>query len=162
MQLKMDIGETDYPNIKLGQGGAARFDGLPTNFYVFVISEIGLSPTTNQGVVTYPVVATLVLPPDAPRPAPGMSASGQLRVDSKPDILVVPSRAVRRRGSEQIVDVRRDGAVVEQVITTGISDTDNVEVLTGLVEGDVVVVPALRTAEEQEADAVPTIPGGIR
>jgi hypothetical protein len=91
-----------------------------------------------------------------------MSASGQLRVDSKPDVLVVPSRAVRRRGSEQVVDVRRDGVVVEQVITTGISDTESVEVLTGLTEGEMIVVPALRTAEEEEADAVPTIPGGIR
>jgi len=162
MQLKMDIGETDYPAVKVGQGGAARFDGLPANFYVFVISEIGLNPTTTQGVVTYPVVATLIIPPDAPRPAPGMSANGQLRVDSKPDVLVVPSRAVRRRGSEQIVDVRRsDGTVQEVVITTGISDTESVEVLTGLAEGDIVVVPALRDAGD-DAEALPTIPGGIR
>ena len=64
-------------------------------------------------------------------------------------------------GQTQIVDVRRNGVIEEVVITTGVSDTESVEVLTGLSEGDTVVVPALRAAEE-EAEAQPTIPGGIR
>lgn len=162
MQLKMDIGETDYANVKVGQAGGARFDGIPGQIYPFVISEVGLSPSSDQGVVTYPVTATLIVRDGAPRPSPGMNASGQLIVASKPDVLAVPLRAIRRRGSEQIVDVRRDGQVIEQVVTTGVSDTESVEILEGLAEGDVIVLPAVRGAEDDEAEAQPTIPGGIR
>ncbi|MEX2247246.1 MAG: biotin/lipoyl-binding protein [Dehalococcoidia bacterium] len=162
MQLLMDIGETDYPNVKVGQSGGVRFDGLPASPMQFAISEIGLDPDDSQGVVTYAVTATLTIPPGGARPAPGMNGSGLLTVDSKPDVIAIPSRAVRRRGSEQIVDVRRGGGVDEQVITTGVSDAENVEVISGLVEGDVLVVPALRTAADNEEEAVPTLPGGVQ
>jgi hypothetical protein len=78
--------------------------------------------------------------------------------------LVVPPRAIRRRGTEQIVDIRRDGVVQEQVITTGLSDNTNVEVLTGLVEGDVIVMPSINatTGPGAAPTPIPTIPGGIR
>jgi len=162
--LKISVGETDYPNVKIGQSGVALFDGIPGKVYPFSISQIGLSPTVTQGVVTFEVTAALVVLPDSPRPAPGMNARGQLTIGSKPDILVVPPRAIRRRGSEQIVDVRRDGVVAEQVVTTGISDDANIEILTGLAEGEIVVVPALNAALPGGGGPtpVPTIPGGIR
>jgi HlyD family secretion protein len=162
--LKISVGETDYQNVKIGQSGVALFDGIPGKVYPFTVSRIGLSPTVTQGVVTFEVTAALVVLPDSPRPAPGMNARGQLTTGSKADILVLPPRAIRRRGSEQIVDARRAGAVVEQVVTTGISDDANVEILTGLAEGDIVVVPALNTALPGGGGPtpVPTIPGGIR
>ncbi len=162
--LKISVGETDYPNVKIGQGGVALFDGIPGKVYPFSISQIGLSPTVTQGVVTFEVTAALVVLPDSARPAPGMNARGQLTIGSKPDILVIPPRAIRRLGSEQIVDMRRDGVVVEQIVTTGISDDANIEILTGLAEGDIVVVPALNAALPGGGGPtpVPTIPGGIR
>ena len=164
--LTLDIEETDYPNVKVDQGGVALFDGIPGSVYPFRITQIGLSPTTTQGVITYEAKAVLTVLPNAPRPAPGMNANGQLTTASKADILVVPPRALRRRGSDQIVDVRRDGVVVEQVVTTGVSDNNNVEVVSGLAEGDVVVLPAVAGAGGAPGDGgptpVPTIPGGIR
>ncbi len=161
--LTLDVGETDYPNLKIDQSGVALFDGIPGKVYPFRISEIGLSPTTTQGVITYEVKAVLTVLPDNPKPAPGMNANAQLTTASKADILVVPPRALRRRGSEQIVDVRRDGAVTEQVVTTGVSDNNNVEIVTGLAEGDVVVMPSVAGGPAGGGPTpVPTIPGGIR
>jgi HlyD family secretion protein len=167
MILKIDVGETDYPNVKLGQGGVALFDGIPGKVYPFSITEIGLSPTVTQGVVTYEVTAAIVVLPDNPRPAPGMNARGQLVTERKDNVLVIPPRAVRRRGSELVVDVRRDGRIEETVITTGLSDPQRVEVLSGVDEGDVLVVPVVAGSGENGAGGsgatpVPTIPGGIR
>ncbi len=161
VELNMEVGETDYPNVKNGQGGVVLFDGIPGKPYPFTITEIGLSPIENQGVVTYPVKASLVVLPGSPNPAPGMNGRGQLTTDSKPDILVVPPRAVRTRGTEQVVDIRRNGTVEEQVVTTGITDPSNVEILSGLAEGDIVVVPSLTTAGTDD-DAAEPLPGGVR
>jgi HlyD family secretion protein len=162
--LKISVGETDYPDVKLDQGGVALFDGMPGKIYPFRITQIGLSPTVTQGVVTFDVKASLTVLPDSPRPAPGMNARGQLTIGSKADVLVVPPRAIRRRGSEIIVDVRRNGAIEEQAVTTGISDTENIEILTGLVEGDLVVVPVVNASAPGGGGPtpVPMIPGGIR
>jgi HlyD family secretion protein len=162
LTFQMSVGETDYPNLKAGQGGVVIFDGIPGKVYPFSIAEIGLSPTVTQGVVTYPVKGALVVLPGNPPPAPGMNARGQITVDQRKDVLVVPPRAIKHRGAEQVVDVRRQSGVVEQqVITTGLTDNDNVEVLTGLNEGDTIVVPSLLGAGSGP-QALPTLPGGIR
>lgn len=163
LTLKMNVGETDYTNLKAGQGGAVLFDALPGKPYPFKITEIGLSPTITQGVVTYEVKGSLVVLPGNPRPAPGMNARGQITTDSKPDVLVVPPRAIRRKGTDQVVDVRRDGNVVEQVITTGVTDSEQVEILTGLKDGEIVVVASLVAAKPGSKPKVePTLPGGVK
>ncbi len=163
LRLKMDVGETDYANIKVGQAGGVLFDSIPGKIYPFVIAEIGLSPSITQGVVTYQVKASLVVPADAPRPAPGMNARGQIITESKANVLVVPPRAIRRSGNNQVVDVRRNGGVEEQVVTTGATDTQQVEILTGLNEGDIVVVAALTSAKPGSTPkAQPTLPGNVK
>jgi hypothetical protein len=93
-----------------------------------------------------------------------MNGRGLITTDSKPNVLVVPARAIKRRGTEQIVSVKRpDGDVEEQVITTGVSDANNVEVLTGLTEGDTVEVVTLTTAKAGSTPKLqPTIPSGLR
>jgi len=160
--LDIQIGETDYPNVRLDQTGVVLFDALPGVPFPFRIVELGLSPTITQGVVTYEATAALVVPPDGARPAPGMNARGQIITESRVDVLAVPPRAIRRRGGDQVVDVRRNGTVSEQVVTTGLTDVDNVEILSGLEEGDVLVVPVLITASGSRSDAAPTLPSGIR
>jgi HlyD family secretion protein len=114
-----------------------------------------------QGVVTYEVTGALILPEGAPRPAPGMSATGQIVTESRQDIVAIPPRAIRRHATDQVVDVRRNGTVEEQVIATGLSDANNVEVLSGLNEGDVLVVPVL-VGGSSEPERQPTLPSGIR
>lgn len=161
--LDISLGETDYAAVKVGLGGVVLFDAIPGRPYPFTISEIGLSPTVTQGVVTYRVKASLVVLPGSPLPAPGMNGRGQVTTEQRPDVIAIPPRAIRRKGAEQVVDVRRDGTVVEQVITTGLSDTENVEVLTGLAEGDVLVVPSLIASDASSSDVRRTpLPGGVR
>jgi HlyD family secretion protein len=160
--LKMSVGETDYPNVVLDQKGIAVFDALPGKPYAFTITELGLSPTVTQGVVTYQVTAVLEIPEGAPVPAPGMSANGQIVTESRPNVIAVPPRAIRRLGTDQVVEVRRNGTVEDQVVTTGFSDTNNVEILTGLEEGDTIVVPVLVSGSNTDADRQPTLPSGIR
>jgi len=108
------------------------------------------------------VTAALAVPPDGPKPAPGMSANGQIITESRPNVIAVPPRAIRRKGADQIVDVRRNGSVVEQIVGTGFSDANNVEIVSGLEEGDVIVVPALVSGSDEEPDREPTLPSGIR
>ena len=163
LTLTMSVGETDYRSVQIGQGGAAVFDGLPGAVYPFSITEIGLSPTVTQGVVTYPLKASLVVLPDNAKPAPGMNARGQIVTSSKENVLVIPSRAIRTRGSEQVVDVKRESGTEEQVVTTGASDGGTVEVLTGLNEGEVVTVVTITSGSAGSTpEARPTLPGGVR
>lgn len=163
MFVEMSVGETDYRNVKIGQAGGGIFDGIPGAVYPFVISQIGLSPMVTQGVVTYAVKADIIITGNNPRPAPGMNVRGQIILESKPDVLVIPSRAIRVRGTDQVVDVKRDNGTEEVVVTTGVTDGQNVEVLTGLEEGDVIIVVSLTSGQDSE-NAQPedeALPGDI-
>ena len=57
-------------------------------------------------------------------------------------VLVIPRRAVRNVGQLELVDVMENGQVNRRAIRTGRPIEDDVEVLSGLSEGEEVVVPA--------------------
>lgn len=51
------------------------------------------------------------------------------------------NRAVFREGTKSFVKVRDEGGnIVKQEVTTGFSDGINVEIITGLSEGDIVLI----------------------
>jgi multidrug efflux pump subunit AcrA (membrane-fusion protein) len=58
------------------------------------------------------------------------------------EVLVVPRRAVRKVGQLELVDVAERGTASRRAIRTGRTLGDDVEVLSGLREGEQVVVSA--------------------
>ena len=136
---------------------------MPNQAYPFVIRSIGDSAKIEQGVATYTAEASLTLPADAVRPVPGMSGVTEVLITEKADVLAIPTRAIRRIGRDQVVDVMAGGVVEERAVQAGISDGQYIEVLSGLSEGEQVVLRAVTNAASQ---ALPTrervLPGGVR
>jgi len=163
LELELTLGETDLPTVRVGQKGVIIFDAIPEKAYPLTVTEIGLAPMTQQGVVTYLATAQLAgFDPNADvRPAPGMSGSAVIITQEKTNVLAVPNRAIRRRGDNQTVEVVLDGKLEIRVVQTGISDTENTEILSGLKAGDVVALPGGAPSGEAAEDAE-ILPGGIR
>jgi RND family efflux transporter MFP subunit len=163
LEVELTLGETDLPTVRVDQKGVIIFDAIPEKAYPLTVTEIGLAPMTQQGVVTYLATAQLEgFDPNADvRPAPGMSGSAVIITQEKTNVLAVPNRAIRRRGDNQTVEVVLDGELEIRVIQTGISDTENTEILSGLKAGDVVALPGGASSGEA-AEEAETLPGGIR
>jgi RND family efflux transporter MFP subunit len=163
LRLKIIVGENDRPHIRAGQEGEITFDALPNEPFGFVIRSVGDAPKIEQGVATYAAEATLTMRPDGARPVSGMSGVGNVLVTEKTDALAIPARALRRIGREQVVDVMVDGAIQERAVVAGISDGQVVEIVSGIEEGERIV---LRSVTKSDPDALPTrervLPGGIR
>ncbi len=86
-----------------------------------------------------PVEAAPVLPS-------GLTANATVITAQKDDVLYVPLRAVRRRGTNQVVEVlTADGKTETRVVRTGVSNDQSVEIVEGLNEGDRVVIPTTTT-----------------
>lgn len=164
VRLDLTIGEADLPSVHPGSVGAIIFDAIQGQMYPFRVTAIGLAPKTQQGVVTYVTQAALLVPPNAPRPAAGMTGAAVVVQEQRDNVLTVPARAIRKRGTDQIVEVVVDGVPEERVIKAGLSDGTNTEVIEGLAEHDVVVLPAVSSSRSSgsSANKTPTIPGGIR
>jgi RND family efflux transporter MFP subunit len=70
----------------------------------------------------------------------GQFARVVLQVQSAPNALTIPARAVSYAGGEAQVFVYGGGHVRQRAVELGISNRDTVEVLAGLAEGEQVVV----------------------
>jgi len=82
---------------------------------------------------------------DVPNPGhvliPGVYAEATISLDRKADALAVPLLAVNHEGSRTTVFVVGEGGKIEsRAVTLGIQTANDAEVLSGLREGDLVVV----------------------
>ena len=94
-----------------------------------------------------PAASTATLSAPSEMPTPGMNASVTILVDIKSDVLLVPSAAVRQQGRNSFVFVSTpQGAVEQKDVSVGGTDGDRTEILSGLDEGDVVLMGAGLTA----------------
>jgi HlyD family secretion protein len=163
LRIDLVIGENDRPYIHSGQKGTIAFDAMPNQAFEFVIHNLGDAPKIEQGVATYTAEASVTVPADAVRPVTGMSGVAEVLITEKIDVLAIPSRALRRIGREQVVGVMVNGAVEERAVQAGISDGQYVEIVSGLEEGDQVL---LRPVTQSTPQALPTrdrqLPGGVR
>jgi multidrug resistance efflux pump len=79
----------------------------------------------------------------APLPAAGMSASVTVILDIKEDALLLPTTAIKKVGrAASVVVTGPDGKPQSKPVTVGGSDNVNTQVLTGLNEGDIVLIGA--------------------
>ena len=70
----------------------------------------------------------------------GMSATAQLVLAERNDVLVLPSRAVQRYATRRYVHVLADGVRVERDVEVGLETPTEVEIVRGLEEGEEVVL----------------------
>lgn len=102
---------------------------------------------------------------DVPNPdrllMPGMYAETTLTLEAKDGVLAVPLEAVNHEGDQTTVDiVNSAGKVEDRAVTVGIETSTDAEIVTGLAEGDAVIVSdrsGLKSGEPVQAQSVEMI-----
>lgn len=174
MQVVADVDEADIGQVKEGQEVSFTVDAYPEDVFRGAVTQVRLQATTESNVVTYEVVI------DAPNPdtklKPGLTANVSIFTMQKPDILVVPAKALRfspEAGQKAVATgpkrlfVNRGGKLSEVAVKTGVTDGIYTEIVSGVAEGDSVAVgfKAVAVAEEdgaggEQSPFMPTPPGG--
>jgi len=146
IEMKGYIDEIDIAMVDLGHEAGVVVDALPDKDVrgrVTFISQIG---TVQSGVVFYDTTISLVSPDTELRD--GMSATAEIILQSRENVLLIPNRAIRGSLDHPVVAVamtetiRSKDDVEARPVTLGLSDGIYTEVLSGLQEGDRVVLPA--------------------
>jgi multidrug efflux pump subunit AcrA (membrane-fusion protein) len=71
-----------------------------------------------------------------------MNATVTIIVEQAQDVLTVPDSALQSEGPSGVVEVQKDDGSTEKVaVQTGLSDGTNIEITSGLEEGQTVIVP---------------------
>lgn len=96
------------------------------------------SPEGTVFIVEFPLSATAENMPYRI----GMNGDAQVILDQKEDVLTVPIIATIQRDNQTFVEVQNaNGEIEERTIETGIESEDYIEVVSGLSESDLVVLP---------------------
>jgi len=168
MQIDSSVAEADVGNVEEGQDVDFTVDAYPYRTFHGKVTQVRNSPTTVNNVVTYDVVIS-VKNSDL-KLKPGMTANLSVIIDRRDNVLTLGNPALRyrppeaaiasgaaaasqqtirdggrksERRFERTVYVLPDGKAAEPrpvQIRVGISDGTATEVVTGLNEGDKVVV----------------------
>ena len=149
---ELSLNEVDAAKIKVGQKATLTFDAINGLTIAGQVSEIDTIGTVTQGVVVYNV--QIAFDSEDSRVKPGMSVSASIITDMKQDVLTVPSSAVKVSGNSSYIEVFASSSILvpdgqsfvsavlptRQTVQTGLSDDTNTEIISGLNEGDRIVV----------------------
>lgn len=173
MQVEVNVDEADIGGVHEGQTAEFTVDTYPKNTFSGSVSQVRLSPTSEDNIVTYTVIAK-VPNPDG-KLLPGMTANVSLILDKRDDILVVPNSAFRFKpvNTSQSVEVGpppgpgghksnvaevaapavyvldAKGNPVKTEVERGITDGQNTEVVSGLKEGERVITGVILPREDE-------------
>jgi HlyD family secretion protein len=93
MQIEANVSEADVGQVRPGQGVRFTVDAYPDAEFEGRVRQFRLSSTTTQGVVTYTIVVSVHNEDE--RLKPGMTAQTRIVLQSKPEVLRLPTAALR-------------------------------------------------------------------
>jgi HlyD family secretion protein len=140
-QVVMAYTETDAAGIAPGQKVRLTFDAVPDLELTGSVLSVSPTATAISGVISYYV--TVVLPQGDPRLKSGMTAQAEVLTKEVPGVLAVPSAAVRTQNGTSVVTVLDPNGTQRTVtVQTGATGDGKTQILSGVTEGQQVVLPA--------------------
>jgi HlyD family secretion protein len=170
----LTLNEVDVARVSIGQKATITFDAIDDLSITGTVVEIDTLGTVTQGVVSYAV--KLSLDTEDSRVKSGMSVSANIIINSKADVLMLPSSTVKNKNGQTYVEVfdtplvmPTDGTqgatsttLPTQVnIEIGITDDTNTEIISGLKEGDEVVSRTITSTTKSASTSAPSLLGGM-
>jgi len=149
------IGETDVAKVKLGLVANVAVDAVTAaGRMTGRVTSLDPVATIQSGVPVYGIDVTIDVP--NPQVKPGMTGTATVIIASRQGVLTVPNLAIRTTNGRRYLQILKDGEAVDTDVVFGIANDTTTEVVSGVQEGDLAVLPAARAT----ATARPGVGGG--
>ena len=158
MELRIEVGENEVLQVTEGDTALIEVDAYLGEEILGIVSQVAYSSKAllDQQVTKFEVEIKLLkasyeklISDERKLPfRPGMSATAEIITNKKENILCGPIQSVTLRDPNeeedfdekiQVVFVFKDGKVLQKEVKTGIQDDTNIEILSGVNEGDQLV-----------------------
>ncbi|MBK8575364.1 MAG: efflux RND transporter periplasmic adaptor subunit [Elusimicrobia bacterium] len=155
--LKAQVDETDMAQVRLGQSVGIVLDAFAQENISGVVEHIAFEAKTVNNVTIYEVD---VLPSRVPLfMRSGMTANLTFHVEEKQNVLLLPPAAVKTEGGASVVTVPGPkGKSLTVAVQTGLSNGKQVEIVSGVAEGDAVLISDGLPAPAAKAKTSPLSP----
>ena len=152
--LSINLTEIDVPKIKIGDKATITFDAFVDKTFTGKVISIDTVGSVTSGVTNYPTVILLDTKSNAILPNMGVSAN--IITNTKDDILLVSSSAIKTDSNGvNYVQVMKNGNPINQNVEIGLSSDSQTEIISGLREGDIVVISTTQaTSTTQQTQSV--------
>lgn len=138
LEVQTTVGQQDVSLVQPGQPATLSFDARPGETFPGKVSRLVPKMASSQGAVTFNVLVAVDQAP--PGLLPGMTADADIIVAERKGVLTLPRRTLRARANTTVsVPVLQGGQTITRSVKIGLVGDLNVEILSGLQEGDQVV-----------------------
>lgn len=163
LRVRAFVDETEISKVEIGQEVEITFDAFPGRRFWGQVLEVPLQGKLSQNVLTYEVPVSLEGVEDVAL-KPGMTANLKIIVGRRENALLVPALAVQQGEEGYVVMVQDtpEGPAVATPVEVGLSDGTYIEIVSGLIEGDRVVVQYQVTQQQFPGFGGSIIPGAGR
>lgn len=138
LKLQFSVPEKYGSEIKNGQSVSFMVNGSAKTFSASVMAT-----ETAIGEDTRSLSVRALVSNGDPALIPGSFASVQMILGNNPNAIMIPNSAVLPQGRKKQVFLFKDSKALPMEITTGMRDSANVQVLTGLFPGDTLITSGL-------------------
>lgn len=140
VQLVLPFEQSDATKIKPGMKVMVQADALPGAELSGSVVSVAPSSIVTSGAISF--LATVAVKETPGKLADGQTARGTVVIQQRTNVLTVPNAAVHRDGETSTVVLLNDDGTQQPVpFEAGVVDSDRTEVLSGLTEGQRVVLP---------------------
>jgi membrane fusion protein, macrolide-specific efflux system len=146
--VKAEVDETDIGSVRVGQMVNVEIDAYPGKSIKGKVEHIAFESTTVNNVNIYKVD---ILPETVPKFfRAGMSATVSFILSEKSGIMLLPLNVVKKIGNKSYVFILpKDSKKTKAIqVKIGLENEIHVEVVSGLSEGDEVVVPTAKMVQD--------------
>lgn len=152
LKLTISVDETDISSVQVGMPAELTMNALPDEEFEGEVTRVSKTGSGNGGSSKFDVEITLSRESGM---LPGMSATAELPLYEKMDVLTLPVAALVDDGGKTLVYTGKDRKTGEPTnpveVTTGISDGETVEILSGISSGTTVYYRYYDTVTESDA-----------
>lgn len=145
LEMWIYVDETDIGRVKRGLQIEYWVDAYRDRIYKGVVDRIYPQPEIKENIVYYLAIVKID-PVDALTLKPEMTSHVKIIIEERSNVLVVPNGAVRFEDRKNVVYLRSEGKTVLQEVVPGVRDQQYTEIISGLAEGQEIILPAVGPA----------------
>ena len=137
-QIEVDIYEEDIIDVKIDNFVRINLPAFPNQTFSGRVISIDPAEKLIDGVVYYEV--NIIFETFSENIKPGMTADIVIETAKKENVLVIPKASLKKINGDKIVRVLEKNQVQEKKITIGLEGEEYIEVISGLTEGEQVII----------------------
>ncbi|MEH7253469.1 efflux RND transporter periplasmic adaptor subunit [Neobacillus niacini] len=160
LQTTISVDELDITKVQVGQAVKITATAFEEEAFEGTVTSVANVGTSSNGVSTFDVEIQITDPKNLKI---GMSTEASITIENKEDALYVPVEAVYKSGDEKYVLVPESSDDSTQTtkrvtVETGIANDSNVEITSGLTEGESIQIPIVQSNGSSRGGMM--MPGG--